>query len=382
MSLLGKILLVFNLLAAGGFAYLATQDRQGRQNTTAAGLRHVLLVTGVPLDGKDAFDEEDGVEFRIPLAGGVPTTTVSKKLLETYFASAGGTATPAGPAILGGPMVVTNQLAEVKRVRAVVNEAVGSAADKPGVLSAYLLLQAETYEERAAIQTAAQAGNVVDLQRRLDQKFDAVIKTPARPDVTALAPNPADDAKALDTRLKGVAEVRDGGSGDDSQRLERVAHLLVHLDTDPMWQKRVAMVIGLRRYVVAVGAQILRFSEMAARVKRDMEVEDARFVQEYALLRDQAIKNTQLVNDAYANRLRLEAQLKKDQDAVGQRTTQLNNLLAELKRVKEQVDELIANQSKIEAVLFEVQREVGLTLDEVYKLEAELEKKERERFKP
>ena len=35
MSLFGKILLVFNLLAAGGFVYLATQDsaRAGRRST-------------------------------------------------------------------------------------------------------------------------------------------------------------------------------------------------------------------------------------------------------------------------------------------------------------------------------------------------------------
>ena len=38
MSLFGKILLVVNLLAAGGFVYLATQDWKGRQTITRRGL--------------------------------------------------------------------------------------------------------------------------------------------------------------------------------------------------------------------------------------------------------------------------------------------------------------------------------------------------------
>jgi hypothetical protein len=379
MSLLGKILLVFNLLAAGGFAYLATQDWKGRQTTTAAGFRHVLLLKGFPLDGKDAFDEEGGVPFVIEMGGSVPTTHVSKALLTSYFASAAGAASPTGPVQLGGTEVVTSQLGEVKRVRGLVEKAAGESANKVGVLAGYLLPMAESYEERAAIL----AGNENDLAARLSAKFDAVLKPSARLDVTSLAPNPDEKNVAnLDARLKAVGETRAGGTADESQRLERIAHLLVHLDRDPAWQKRAMMVVGMRRYVVAVAQQAVRFGEMAARVKRDTEADDLKFVGEYALLRDQAIKNTQLVNDAAANRLRLEAQLTKDQGFVTQRETQLANLKQALARVKADVDELIANQSKIEAVLFEVQREVGLILDEVYKLEADLERKERERFKP
>ena len=51
MGLFGKILLVINLLAAGGFAYLAIQDYKGRQSITAAGFRHIILLRGFPLEG-------------------------------------------------------------------------------------------------------------------------------------------------------------------------------------------------------------------------------------------------------------------------------------------------------------------------------------------
>src|SRR5919198_6652616 len=91
MSLLGKILAVLILLAAGGFAYLAVQGWKGRQTITAAGLRHVLVLEGLPLDGPPAFDtEKDETPFRVPMAGGTSTETVSKKLLDGYCAAAGG----------------------------------------------------------------------------------------------------------------------------------------------------------------------------------------------------------------------------------------------------------------------------------------------------
>jgi hypothetical protein len=376
MSLLGKILLVFNLLAAAGFAYLATQDWKGRQTITAAGLRHQLLLAGLPIEGPD-FDPNDETPFVVEMAGGVPTETVSKKLLETYFASAGN----AEPGGLGGVMPVTSQIGEVKRVRAAIEAALNAdGGAKIALLSNWLLMQAESYEERTAIQAFTASGETDQLQNRLMAKFDSVLNKPAKVSVDSLAPDPAADAKQLDERLKNIRDTRAGTAADESQRRERIAHLLVHLDRDPAWQKRVMMVVGMRRYVVALGTQAVRFSEMAARVKRDIEADDASFVSQYALLRDQSIKNTALVNDAASNRRRLEEQYTRDQDFVTQRQTQLDKLKNELAMVKAQVDELVANQTKIEAVLFAVQREVGLTLDEVYRLEEELKKKERERL--
>ena len=108
MTLFGKVLLVFNLLAAGGFVYLATQDWKGRQNINATGLRYDLLVRGLPLDGPANFSTDDETPFRVDGPGGVPSKTVSKKLLEVYFQAVPGDAT------LGGGSAVPNQLAEVR----------------------------------------------------------------------------------------------------------------------------------------------------------------------------------------------------------------------------------------------------------------------------
>lgn len=369
MSILGKILLVFNLLAAGGFVYLATQDRQGRQNITAGMLRHGLLVKGLPLEGPDNFDEDGGVPFVVDM-GGVPTDYVSQKLLAAYFAAAG-----AGSSPLAGNMVVTNQIAEVKRARAVVESTIASAeGNRAAAVGRFLLDQAETYQERAAIQAAVNANQGEQLAAMLAKKFDAVLSPPRPTDAGSLAG--ADE----DGRIKSASELRSGPSADRSQREERIAHLLVHLDRDAGWQKRVMMVVGLKRYVKAVGAQALRFREMALYVQTQIEAENAAFGLQYGLLRDLAIKHTGMVNDAAATRRALEDQLTRDREFVAQRQTQLQYLGEQLRRVKAEVDELLVNQTNIEKVLYEIQREVGLTLDEVYKLEAELERKERERF--
>src|SRR5262249_1750657 len=151
MSLLGKLLLVVNLLAAAGFVYLATQDWKGRQTITASGLRYILLVEGLPLDEeriKDRkYDDSEEVPFAVRSGpGGIPTETVSKKVLDEYFKTAQG---GDGPGSLGGG-TVTNQLAEVKRVKAKVEDYLKAAgtAEKLPLLKEWMALQPETYEER------------------------------------------------------------------------------------------------------------------------------------------------------------------------------------------------------------------------------------------
>ena len=91
MRWFGILLIFFNLLAGAGFVYLATQDWKGRQTIVAAGLKQLLVLTGLPIEpapGGEAFDTvEDETPFNIEMGGGESTKTVSKKLLESYFAA-------------------------------------------------------------------------------------------------------------------------------------------------------------------------------------------------------------------------------------------------------------------------------------------------------
>lgn len=394
MRLFGILLIIVNLLAAGGFVYLATQNWSGRQKITAAGLKHVLVLQGLPYDGADGLSADDETPFVVTMAGGENTTTISRKLLEGYF-----TATTSAPAAdstskvqLAGQTPVTSIVAEVKRVQGLVKgELAKEALGTPEKLELYrfwLLPQAENVNVRTAYLAllsdrdangapkADRKPDLDELEKQLDARFAAALSVAKLADLP-VAP-PADKAAALDA-LKQIAEWKSAGAQDQLDRETRAAHLLVHLDGDAMWQKRVAAIVGLKRYGKVIAAQALRFADMTKHVDGGLPGEQAAFVAHEAQLRDIATRNSDRARLLAAERLKLEEQKAAADDAVNRRRTQLNELTALYAKVKGEVDDLLVRQSGIEKQLFEVQREVALTLDEVYRLEQLLVEKERER---
>lgn len=390
MSILGKVLLVFNLLLGGGFAYLAVQDWQGRQTITAAGLRHVILLDGLPLGGAKGdpeampTDADAEVVFVVEGPGGKPTETVSPALLKAYFAAASGTMDTGSPPLAATDPVPT-QLAEVRRAYNVVKTYIeGQPDDAKRALAAFnlLVLQAETLDERQQAQAQLAAGKADDLRDRLYARFERVLKAPEKTDTSALdAPAEGDDPAKT---LAKADEIRSAATKDEPERRARLAHLLVHLDQSAAWQKRVLMVVGARRYARTVAAQAVRFGEMTARVRRGIDDDQARFAVEYAQLREIAVRRTQLLRDRTDLEVRLQDQERRDADAVKALETQLDDpttgLKSQLARVKADVDQLLARQALTERQLFEIQREVGITLERIYQQEAELTRVEFERY--
>lgn len=396
MSTLGKVLLVFNLLIGGGFAYLAVQDWQGRQTITAAGLRHVVLLDGLPLGGKAGdpetvpTDPEAEVPFAVEGPGGKPTASVGPALLKAYFAAAGAAdAAATGPALAGTEPVPT-QLAEVKRAFAAVKtflEAQPDDARRADAAAKLLVLQAETLDDRQLAQTLLAANKAEELVNRLYGRFDRVLKAPEKADTSAIdAPaEDAEDPKKTEERFAKATDLRDAATKDEAERRARLAHLLVHLDPSAAWQKRVLMVVGAKRYARAVATQAVRLGEMTARVRRLADDDQTRFAAEYAQLREIALRQTQVLRDRTDLEVRLADQERRDADAVKALETQLDDpttgLKSQLARVKADVDQLLAAQTLTERQLFEIQREVGITLGEIYRLEAELTRTEFERYR-
>lgn len=405
MSLFGKLLLVVNLLAAGGFVYLATQDWKGRQTINAAGLRHVILLTGLPLDGPTNFSSDDETSFVVEGPGGVPTRTISKKLLESYFQA--GASAEAGPNSLGTTGAVPNQLAEVRRVKAKVEELLGKAAndaERIQLLRGWLLYQAETFATRNEVlaltsterddpdsgksrpRTEDELKQAADeLQKLLLARIDAVLEAPRAPDAAATTPVADADLAEADTldkkdallkeRLARVAASRVAPL-DENERLMKIAHLLVHLDQSAAWQKRAVLVVGIRRYVQAIEAQVRRFREMSLHLDQLLVTDQEGFLDRLASLAIQAKDATRVAVRQESIRAKWEAQAIKDGDLLAQRETQLTELRNQLTKVKNEVDVMLARQTTIESGLFEIQREVAITLDEVYRLEAVLRARE------
>ncbi len=453
MRLFGILLIVANLLAGAGFVYLSTQDWKGRQSITAAGVRYILLLKGVPLDpiGPDGFNADDETPFVVEMGGGESTRTISKKLLEAYFrdnsgaaqAPAGADAAAAARVSLAANTPVTNQVAEVKRVQTLIKAELAkdglASADKIALLRGWLLYQAESYETRLeylALTDAKDAKGQIKapeqqkadaerLEKILDARFTAVINKPdanrtptvaALPDMKKLADEltkltdelrelrerrpaaPEDDIKAKTKEVDAkraelteaakqaqaavdqVSDQRGVSSLDETERRVRLAHLLIHLDPDPAWQKRIIAVVGLRRYVRAVSLQVLRFDDMIRHVEQAIPGDQSAFVVEETALRQQATQNAERARAIADERAKMTEQRIATEDAVSRRKTQLKNLTDQLTKVKGEVDELLVRQTAIEKQLFEVQREVGLTLEDVYRLETLLDAAERERF--
>ena len=387
MTLFGKILLFFNLLLAAGFVYLATQDWKGRQTITAAGVRHLLVVHGLPLGADQGdpqtlpSDADAEIPFKTEMAGGVRTETVSRKLLETYFQLAG----DGGP-LSGGANPVPNQLAEVKRVKAKIDDLLRAAetpAAKVALLTGWLLYQAESYDERLEIQDAIRTANVEDLEKRLAARFAAVTDAPKPADAAAATRVDPADAEDMEKHKAKLAAITASQllPLEEAERRAKLAHLLVHLSTDAAWQKRVAVVVGLQGYRDAIAAQTERFRDMSAHVENLIPGDQVIYLSnERAMLRE-AYDKTELADRQAKLKLKWIEQKTRQDNFVAQRTTELNSIKAELKKLKSEVDELLARQAKIEADLFEVQREVAVTLDEVYEYEAKLEARERDLLK-
>jgi hypothetical protein len=386
MTVFGKVLLVFNLLLAIGFGYLATQDWQRRQTIQAAALRYDLLVQGLPLGAEpDApkslpADPDEPVPLRVLGVGNIPVTSVSKKYLEAYFQGA------QGGSDLGGP-AVPNQLAEVQRVRSRIEQLL-SAAETPEAklqrLRGWLLYQAETFEEHQAILDLLRQGNVEELQNRLYARFDAVLKPsqsgtipPPLTDEELAGKTPEEQAALVQSRSSQIQQSY-AQSLDESERRMRIAHLLIHLDPSADWQKRVAAVVGLSRYTVALVAQTRRFEDMSRLMEQLLIVDQQAYLERLQPLMQAAQHATDITNRQAALRAKWIEQYRRESDAVNQRETQLRELANALARVKAEVDALLVRQKGIEDQMLAIQREVANALEEVYRLEAELVAREKQ----
>lgn len=448
MSLLGKILLFVNLLAAGGLIYAANQDWARRQSITANVLQHFLVLAGMPFEAPGDFDDEDMALFPVETSGGHVTQSVRKNIVRNYLKGAEG-GERYGVGAGSDQSTVTTQLAELNRVEEKLDAQV-RAADPTARLEmlcgryqgtqftpGLLVRLAESFEERELIRAAAKlpeprdpaiiAERVAKAEAILKRKFDAVKAQPnpklaveyaeqvrasaeklrgllaPRQDAHAkllraqAARNNADiaaaeqEVKTSDDALKAAArefaDVLAGGgtpaaARDDADRRRRAAHLLVLLDKSADWQNRVAKVIGLKAYHTAVVDQTSRLQDIARSVQRQIESDQASFVDQYEQLKNLALDRADLALKQEAIQKVLTEQAARDAEAVAQRTAELSQRRQLLAEVKSEVAAKLAAQAEVEKELFEVQKKVGNTLRLNFDLEDKLDKVETEAARP
>jgi hypothetical protein len=160
---------------------------------------------------------------------------------------------------------------------------------------------------------------------------------------------------------------------DESDRRHRIAHLLAAFDPSPAWQKRVALVTGLRTYQESIAAQVNRLREMAAAVQQQLVLDQAGFSEQYEMLKGMAVERDLLLRQQQELTATLAQQRSKDVEAVKQRHAQLVRRQEELAAISKQIADTLAKQAQIEQKLFAVQKQVGQTLDQNLQLEKKLD---------
>jgi hypothetical protein len=110
MSILGKLLIVLNLLAAGAFAYLTLENYKVRHALTARALQNDVLLAGLPVEpGDTSGSNSDNVPFHLE-SGGIVIEQISKKDLAKLLPKGGDLYGDTGEPI-------ANQTDEVKRLQ-------------------------------------------------------------------------------------------------------------------------------------------------------------------------------------------------------------------------------------------------------------------------
>ena len=372
MSLLGKILLFVNLLAAGGLVYLTAQDFNKRREINGTLLRYRLALDGVPVEkSKDAADGNE-VPFVVQVTPGNSTTTISKTLLDSHFGGNGATS-QAGEA--------ETQIAKLEATLAgLPNDSeklkfLCGAKNKDNQFEPGLLFKfADTFEERVAIRELAITTdpakvkpNYEDAVVRLRRKFQAVIDAPSpasaggdQQKLADLKDRAAGKDEAAAAELRQLASLgAPAYSRDDADRRLRLAQLFMLLDSSAQGQKRTMLICGSRVYVKAVAEQASRMEEVVRRVERQIEQDQLKFQSEYELLKNLAQEQDALLYQQLRVLAGLQSQLAEDDKAVQLRTTQVDYIKKDLSLVNGQVAKLLADQAKVESDLYAVQKLVG-----------------------
>jgi IS1 family transposase len=326
MATLGKVLAVFNVLAAIGFLVVAGMDYSKRQSWAYAHFRHQLAVYGLPLD-------KDDDTWRLP--GRTISEQFGKDAAKDLFGS------PDGP---------KTQVDEVNGTVAAFKNGVSAAADitaKRNIIAEHLLPELARAEERDEV-----------LRELL------TLKDPAGVD-------------ALVARFDAIAGRTT--KGDRETRRRATADFLYNFEYSDPRHKRVQDVVGLDQYVAAAERQTSRLRDMIARDRRTIAENQAAFVAQY----QQALPElTVLAGQLQA----LESKLTEQKDLVQKHTalrnarkTEVMTLSNELAKEKQEAAKELAALEAVQRELFAVQQDWARALARNQQLERDLRNKETEK---
>lgn len=335
MSLLGKLLIVFNGLAAVVFLFLASADWGLRQNWAYAAFRHELAIRGLPLESEDFWSPP----------GAIQAADVGPETAEDLFKDAGGHA------------VQTQQEEVVRKRQELVEQLKALPDDKRREALKHILWNlARTLDERDAIAKSckAEGGEKTDvILGKLEKKFDEAEK-----------PLVAGDSPEQVQR-------------DTAEKRAAIAHLLYNLADDLAWHSRVQIVVGLNAYQREADRQAADIEVMVQRVNRAIDDDRLAFQLEYYQLiqrRTQVLANQVQIMDLNLDTYK---QLKeKHKGFVAAREEDKKKLIADLAKAREDIKVELEKQGELEKQKFKSDQDQATKFDENVELEKKIRKLE------
>jgi hypothetical protein len=326
MATLGKVLAVFNVLAAIGFLVVAGMDYNRRQSWAYSHYLHQLAVSGLPLDKDDD-------------TGRLPGRTISEQFGKDATKVLFGTAE--GPKTQG--------------------EEVGAtiAAFKNGVNAAPALKAKQAFVAEHLLPELGRAEERDDVIREL-----LTVKDQAGIDTLVAR------FEAIGNRVT---------NGDRETRRRAIADFLYNFQYTDDWHKRVQAVIGLEQYVAAAERQTVRLLDMVARDRRVIAEEQAAFVAQYqAALPELTVLAAKLKA--------LDDKLTEQKDLVQKHTALRNARKTEVMTLSNQLAAEKQTEAKergalaaVQQELFAVQQDIAKAQERNQQLERDLRQKETEK---
>lgn len=338
MKALGIVLSIFNLLLAGVIVLLAGMDYGRYRGHSLAAFLHEMVIVGLPVDDNEVVES-------YPTD---PTVTkLDSEVLKMVFKQVKDGR--GGPDLGGDPVKTVNQ--ELDRVK---NKVESNIAAQPGdqrkreKLWNYLQFQARSIVERDDYRKKCSEGPIDDALAELKRRFDQV----RQPQNRSERPN-------------------------NKELRQSAAQLLLNLSNDEAWRQRVATVVGLEAYVVAVGAQADMFAQITSDLRNLIAQDQGNFEVSYAnavhglkYQSEELFRANQRLND-------LKGVVADRAKEVQQRQSEVDEYKATLAKKSGETNTEVARLEAIQRDLFAIQQRIAQAQAQNDKLEEELRSKAR-----
>ncbi len=259
------------------------------------------------------------------------------------------------------------------------------ANDNSAEKAAVEALQTSLNASRATVKTIAdaRAKALADSRTAATARDAKAVQDAFDADAVALENLRTENTKMLKIRedlTRLIRESAASASFDQADRMIRLTSLLMLIDYDAptdAWQKRVALVVGLKDYLAAIIDRTERLADHPNRFSRLQSLATSEFIETYENLKAIALDRDRLLDRQLEITRALAEQSTKETDLAAQRKTQRDTAEQDFLKVQTSINEAAAAQSIIEADLFEIQKKVGGMLRNNFKLEEDIEAAER-----